>query len=153
MYTGRNFSVKTFIIPIILLFFISYCFTSQCPFKLGWVLAENTLAPDAKSWFTGKDPDAGTDWGQEEKAATEDEMVGWCHQLNGHEFKQILGDSKRTGKPGVLPFMGSQRVGHDLATEQQQLAENGEFFLRYCHFYSQSIMITCVFNSIFKNPL
>ena len=61
VYTGRNFSVKTFTIPIILLFFISYCFTSQCPFKLGWVLAENTLAPDAKSWFTGKDPDAGND--------------------------------------------------------------------------------------------
>ena len=42
--------------------------------------------PDAKSWLTGKDPDAGKDWGQEEKGTTEDEMVGWHHQLNGHEF-------------------------------------------------------------------
>ena len=42
--------------------------------------------PHAKSWLIGKDPDAGKDWGQEEKGMTEDEMVGWHHQLNGHEF-------------------------------------------------------------------
>ena len=42
--------------------------------------------PDAKSWLIWKDPDAGKDWGQEEKGTTEDEMVGWHHQLNGHEF-------------------------------------------------------------------
>ena len=43
--------------------------------------------PDAKSWLIGKDPDAGRDWGQEEKGTTEDEMVEWHHQLNGHEFE------------------------------------------------------------------
>ena len=43
--------------------------------------------PDAKNWLTGKDPDAGKDWRQEEKAMTEDEMVGWHHWLNGHEFE------------------------------------------------------------------
>ena len=42
--------------------------------------------PDAKSWLIWKDPDAGKDWGQEEKETTEDEMVGWHHWLNGHEF-------------------------------------------------------------------
>ena len=42
--------------------------------------------PDMKSWLSGKDPDAGKDWRQEEKGTTEDEMVGWHHQLNGHEF-------------------------------------------------------------------
>ena len=42
--------------------------------------------PDAKSWLIGKDPDAGRDWGQEEKGTTEDEMTGWHHQLDGHEF-------------------------------------------------------------------
>ena len=42
--------------------------------------------PHAKSWLTGKDPDAGRDWGQEENGATEDEMVGWHHRLDGHEF-------------------------------------------------------------------
>ena len=41
--------------------------------------------PHAKSWLIGNDPDAGRDWGQEEKGTTEDEMVGWHHQLNGHE--------------------------------------------------------------------
>ena len=40
---------------------------------------------------TGKDPDAGKDWGQEEKRMTEDEKVGWHHQLNGHKFEQALG--------------------------------------------------------------
>ena len=39
-----------------------------------------------KIWLLWKDPDAGNDWGQEEKGTTEDEMVGWHHQLNGHEF-------------------------------------------------------------------
>ena len=41
---------------------------------------------DAKNWLIGKDHDAGKDWGQEEKGTTEDEMVGWHHRLNGHEF-------------------------------------------------------------------
>ena len=47
--------------------------------------------PDAKSWVNWKDPDAGKDWRQEEKGTTENEMVGWHHQLNGHEFEQALG--------------------------------------------------------------
>ena len=42
--------------------------------------------PDAKNWLIWKDPDAGKDWGWEEKGMTEDEMVGWQHQLSGHEF-------------------------------------------------------------------
>ena len=42
--------------------------------------------PDVKSWLIGKDPDAGKDWGQEEKGTTEDEMVGWHHWVNGHGF-------------------------------------------------------------------
>jgi len=161
-----------------------------------WIFIERTDAeveapifgpPDAKNWLIGKDPDAEKDWGQD-KGTTEDEMVGWHHRLNGHEFEQILGDSeglgslaccctwvckvldrilatsceelthwKRlwcweglgaggegddkgwggwkasptrwtwvwvnsgswwwTGRPGVLWFMGLQRVGHDWATE------------------------------------
>ena len=43
--------------------------------------------PHAKSWLIGKDPDAGRDWGQEEKGMTEDEMAGWHHPLDGHEFE------------------------------------------------------------------
>ena len=47
--------------------------------------------PDAKKWLTGKDPDAGKDWRREEKGMTKDEMVGWHHGLNGHEFEQAPG--------------------------------------------------------------
>ena len=52
--------------------------------------------PNAKSWLTGKDPDAGKDWGQEEKGTTEDEMVGWHHRLHGHGFgwTPVAGDGQ-----------------------------------------------------------
>ena len=48
--------------------------------------------PDVKRWLIGKDPDAGKCWGQEEKGMTEDDMLGWHHRLNGHEFEQAPGD-------------------------------------------------------------
>ena len=60
-----------------------------------WVFFERTnveaetpilRSPDAKSWLIWKDPDSGKDWVKEEKGMTEDEMLGWHHQLNGHEF-------------------------------------------------------------------
>ena len=57
--------------------------------------------PAAKSWLIWKDPDAGKDWGQEEKGTTEDEMVGWHHRLNGHEFGWTPGAGDGQG-PGVL---------------------------------------------------
>ena len=47
--------------------------------------------PDVRNWLIGKDPDAGKDWRWEEKGMTEDEMVGWHHQLDGHEFEQASG--------------------------------------------------------------
>ena len=53
--------------------------------------------PHAKSWLIWKDPDAGKDWGQEEKGTTEDEMVGWHHQVNGHGFGWTLGVGDRQG--------------------------------------------------------
>ena len=54
--------------------------------------------PDAKSWLTHWiRPNAGKDWGQEEKVKTEDKMIGWHHQLNGHEFEQIPGESEGQG--------------------------------------------------------
>ena len=58
--------------------------------------------PDAKSWLIGKDPDAGKDWGQEEKGTTEDEMVGWHHWLNGHEFNQSLGNGEGQGVHSIV---------------------------------------------------
>ena len=53
--------------------------------------------PDIKSQITGKDPDAGKDWRQKEKGVTEDELVGWPHRLNGHEFEQTPGDNEGWG--------------------------------------------------------
>ena len=53
--------------------------------------------PDVKNWLIGKDPDAGKDWRQEEKWTTEDEIVGWHHWLNGHEFEQAPGVGDRQG--------------------------------------------------------
>ena len=68
--------------------------------------------PDAKNQLIGKDSDAGKDWGQEEKGTTEDEMVGWHHRLNGHEFGQA---------PGVGDGQGGLACcspwGHDWVTE------------------------------------
>ena len=53
--------------------------------------------PDAKSWLTGKDPDAGRDWEQEEKGLTEEEMVEWHHWFNGHEFEETPGGCEGQG--------------------------------------------------------
>ena len=53
--------------------------------------------PDVKNWLTGKDPDGGKNWRQEEKGMTEDEMVGWHPWLNGHEFEQALGAGEGQG--------------------------------------------------------
>ena len=92
-----------------------------------WIFIETTDAeaetpalwpPDANSWLIGNDPDAGKGWRQEEKGTTEDEMVGWHHQLNGHEWTNSMRWS-RTGKPGMLHSTGSQRFGHDWVSEQQ----------------------------------
>ena len=70
-----------------------------------------------KSWLTEKDPDDRKDWGQEEKGATEDEMVGWHHWLSRWVWASS-GRWWRTGRLGVLQSMRLQRVGNDLATEQ-----------------------------------
>ena len=53
--------------------------------------------PHVKSWLIGKDPDAGRDWGQEEKGMTEDEMAEWHHGLDGREFEWTLGDGDGQG--------------------------------------------------------
>ena len=73
--------------------------------------------PHAKRWLIGKDSDAGRDCGQEEKGMTEDEMAWWHHQP---WWTWVWVDSESwwwTGRPGMLRFMGSQRVRHDWATE------------------------------------
>ena len=92
-----------------------------------WILTGRTDAeadavwpPDANSPLTGKDPDAGKDWRQEEKRETG--WQGWmaspiqCTWTTWENYRRWW----RTGKPGMLQSMGSQRVRHDLAMEQQQ---------------------------------
>ena len=72
-----------------------------------------TLWPaDTKSRLIGKDPDAGKDWRQEEKEATEDEMVAWHHQRNGHEFKQTLKWSEVKSPSRVRPFVTPWTVAY-----------------------------------------
>ena len=56
---------------------------------------------------------------------TEDQMVGWHHRFNGHEFEQTLEDSEGQGKSGMLQSMGLQRVEHDIVTEQQKNTPTG----------------------------
>ena len=99
---------------------------ASCP---GWCFPKNSSndklwngilwPPDVKSCLHGKDPDDGKGWGQEEKEATEDEMVGWHHRLNGHESGQT---PKNSGGHRSLaccsPWSG--RVRQDLVTKQQQ---------------------------------
>ena len=64
--------------------------------------------PDAKNWLMGKDPDAGKDWRQEKKGATQGEMVGWHHQLDGHELVQTLEDSGGQGSLASCSPWGSK---------------------------------------------
>ena len=73
--------------------------------------------PDVKNWLIGKDPDAGKDWRQEEKRTTEDEMFGWHHLLNGHEFEQTLRDGWGQGGLACCSPPGHRESG---MTEQQQ---------------------------------
>ena len=74
--------------------------------NLPWIFTGRTDAeaeapilwpPDSNCWLFRKDPDSGKDWRQEEKGTTEDEMVGWHHRLNGHEFEQAPGDGDGQG--------------------------------------------------------
>ena len=76
--------------------------------------------PDEKSWLIGKTSGAGKDWRQEEKGTTEDEMVGWHHWLNGHEFDNPQELVKDRAAWHACKSMGWQRVRHDWATEKPQ---------------------------------
>ena len=80
--------------------------------------------PDAKSWLIRKDLDVGKDWRQEEKGMTEDEMVGWHHQLNGHESEQVPGDGEGQGS-----LQCYSPWGHKELDTTEQLNNN-----RPCHY-------------------
>ena len=102
--------------------------------------------PHVKSWLIGKYSDAGRDWGQEEKGTTEDEMAGWHHRLNGWWVWVNSGSWWWTGRPGVLQFMGLQRVGHDWVTEL-----NWGLFILFFNFYIFSdILIIQIIESFWE---
>ena len=82
----------------------------------GLMLTAILWPPDMKNWLVGKNPDVGKEWRQEEKGMTEDEVVGWHHQLKRHEFEQAPGDSKGQGS-GHAAVHGLQRVRHNWVTE------------------------------------
>ena len=85
-------------------------------------------SPDVNNWLIGKDPDAGKDWRREEKGMAEDEMVGWHHRCDGHEFEQALGIGDGQGSLVCCNPWGC-RVGHDWVTE-----------LNWKYFYSETSM-------------
>ena len=104
--------------------------------------------PDEKNWLLRKDPDAGKDWRQEEKGKTEDEMVGWNHQLDGHEFEQAPGISDGQGSLVCCSAWGhkesdmteglnwtektcTQKIIRHWWNKLKTIQTNGKFYLSY----------------------
>ena len=83
--------------------------------------------PNVKSWLIRKDPEAEKDWRQEEKGTTEDEMVGWHHRLDGHEFKEALGVGDWQGGLACYSLWGCKELG---TTEWLNWTEEKQKILR-----------------------
>ena len=95
--------------------------------------------PDVKSWLIWKDPDAGKDWGQEEKETTVDEMVGWHCCIEGHGFWWILGVGDGQGGLACQDSWGLKRVRHDWATELNWKQDVAKLKLRRTSSQNQAI--------------
>ena len=111
-----------------------FCRYNQCPIKEkpsivilliakspGLDPSSNTLATDAKSRLIRKDPDAGKDWGQEEKRAAEDEKVGWHHRLSGHAIVVVQSPSRV--QLFVTPWARSSMPGFPVLHHLQEFAQ------------------------------
>ena len=107
--------------------------------------------PDGKNWLIGKDPDAGTDWRQEEKGTIEDKMVGWHHWLNGHEFEQTQGGGEGQGSL-VCCHPSGHRVRHDWVTEPQQPVTHRNWMCTVLSLYICDIYYTAIENWYIKDP-
>ena len=106
--------------------------------------------PDAKNWLIGKDPDAGKDWRQEKKGMTEDEMVGWHHWLNGHEFEQSLGGGDGQGSLACCSPWGHKASD---TTEQQNWTEMNFLLHPQCGQYIRQkrwLKTSLFYRSVFK---
>ena len=94
--------------------------------------------PDEKSQLIRKNPDAGKDWKQEEKGTAEDEIVGWHHWLNGHEFEQALGDGEGQGRSACCSPWGckeldmTERLKNNNKGEKVSVGKNWEIGMNIC---------------------
>ena len=90
--------------------FSDHLFTRIFNLTFSMSLSETPILwpPHAKNWLIGKDPDAGRDWEQEEKGTTEDEMAGWHHQLDGHEYESTPGTGDGQGGLACCDSWGRQ---------------------------------------------
>ena len=91
---------------------------------------------DAKSWLIGKDPDAGRDWGQEEKGATEVKMIGWHHLLSVHEFEQSPGDDEGQGSLACCSPWGLKKSDTTEGVKNGSTRWVWRSFLSYTHFHN-----------------
>ena len=99
------------------------------------------FSPPKESWLIGKDCDAGRNWGQEEKGTTEDEMAGWHHRLDGHEFEWTPGVGD--GQGGLACCNSWGRKESD-TTEQLKWTESNIVFSVFCNIWREP----CHYNSI-----
>ena len=105
--------------------------------------------PGAKNWLLGKDPDAGKDWREEEKGTTEDEMVGWHHWLDGHEFEHVLGVGDGWGSLECCSPWGLKESN---ATEQLNWTELLDFsiWMHQVGYWLNTVMLA--FALLFRIP-
>ena len=104
--------------------------------------------PDVKSQHIEKDPDAGKDWGQEEKGAAENEMVGWHHQQKAYESEQTPGDREGQGRPACCSPWGCK----ELDTTEELNNKSAKRCLEHC---SEQACLSAVYTQRWnlENPL
>ena len=105
--------------------------------------------PESKSWLIGKDPDAGKDWGQEEKGTTENKMIGWHHWLNGHGFGGTLGVGDGQGGLTCCGSWCRKRVRHDWVTELNWTVPAALNKRSNFPIFSTTLVIICLFDYTF----
>ena len=109
--------------------------------------------PDVKRRLIGKDPDAGRDRRQEEKGTTEDEMVGWHHRLNGHQFEKALGDGRGQGRLVCCSLWGHKELDTtEQLNDNDLMKEGGAPALVDCQLESKCTAVSLAPSSPGKGP-